>query len=47
MYIYIYIGLDKRISVLAMAPLSYSLKNDEAGMGGFSYKELFTSHNFR
>ena len=28
---------------ISMAPLSYSLKADEPGMGGFSYKELYNS----
>ena len=30
--------------IIAMAPLAYSLQNDGSGMGGFSYKELYNSH---
>jgi hypothetical protein len=29
--------------IITMAPLQYSLTNDNAGMGGFSYKKLYNS----
>ena len=30
--------------IISMAPLSNSLKNDEPGMGGFNYKDLYNSN---